>query len=111
MNSIFSINGTTLTILLPAEIDHHSAEQIRMEADILIQRRLIRSVLFDFSEAVFMDSSGIGMIIGRYKTMRFMGGTVAAIHVNERMHRILTLSGIYKLIDIYEGVPQQSNLL
>lgn len=111
MESIFSINGTTLTILLPAEIDHHSAEKIRLEADQLIQRRNIRSILFDFSEAVFMDSSGIGMIIGRYKTMRFMGGTVAAIHVNERMRRILTLSGIYKIIDIYEGMPQQANLL
>ena len=57
-----------------------------------------------------MDSSGIGMIIGRYKNMRFMGGTVLAIRVSERMRRILTLSGIYKLIDIYEGMPQESNL-
>ena len=57
-----------------------------------------------------MDSSGIGMIIGRYKMMRFMGGTVLAIRVNEQIRRVLTLSGIYKVIDIYEGLPQQLNL-
>ncbi len=111
MNSIFTITGTTLTIQLPAEIDHHNSEQIRMEADRLVQRRNIRCILFDFSKAVFMDSSGIGMIIGRYKMMRFMGGNVIAMNVGERMRRILTMSGIYKIIDIYEGMPQQSNLL
>ena len=47
------------------------------------------------------------MIIGRYKMMRFMGGTVLAIRVNEQIRRVLTLSGIYKVIDIYEGIPQQ----
>ncbi|MFR8547176.1 MAG: hypothetical protein ACLVEV_00905 [Lachnospiraceae bacterium] len=50
------------------------------------------------------------MIIGRYKTMRFMGGMVAAVCVSEQMRRILTLSGIYKVIDIYEGIPQQMHL-
>lgn len=111
MEHLFTITGTTLTIHLPSEIDHHSSEQIRTEADRLIQRRNIRCILFDFEDTVFMDSSGVGMILGRYKMMRFMGGTVLAIKVGERMRRILTLSGIYKVIDIYEGMPQQSNLL
>lgn len=111
LEQIFTITGTTLTITLPAEIDHHSSEQIRKEADRLVQMRNIRCILFDFSNAVFMDSSGIGMIIGRYKMMRFMGGNVMAIHVGERMQRILTMSGIYKVIDIYEGMPGQENFL
>lgn len=110
MEHKFVITGTTLTIHLPAEIDHHSSEQIRKEADRLIQSRNIRCILFDFEQTVFMDSSGIGMLIGRYKMMRFMGGTVAAIRVGERMRRILTMSGIYKVIDIFEGTPQESNM-
>ena len=73
--------------------------------------RNIRSLLFDFGGTSFMDSSGIGMIIGRYKMMRFMGGNVLAIHVGEQMRRLLTMSGIYKVIDIYEGLPQQSGLV
>lgn len=111
MEHIFTITGTVMTIHLPSEIDHHSSEQIRIQADRLVQKKNIRCILFDFADAVFMDSSGIGMIIGRYKVMRFMGGTVMAINVGERMRRILTLSGIYRVIDIYEGTPKQSNLL
>lgn len=111
MKEIFMLNGTTLLIHLPEEIDHHSSEEIRQQADRLIRRKNIRCVLFDFGDTVFMDSSGIGMILGRYKTMRFMGGTVAAVNVKERMRRILMMSGIYKVINIYEGMPQQSKLL
>ena len=51
------------------------------------------------------------MLLGRYKTIRFVGGTMAAINVKERMRRVLLLSGVYKVIDIYEGLPQQSKLL
>lgn len=110
MNQLFTITGTILTVHLPAELDHHSTETIRTEADRLIRGRNIRSVVFDFGDTVFMDSSGIGMIIGRYKMMRFMGGSVLAIRVSEQMRRLLTLSGIYKIMDIYEGLPQQSRL-
>ncbi len=110
MNQVFTIAGTVMTIHLPAELDHHSAEQIRAEADRLIRTRNIRSLMFDFAGTSFMDSSGIGMIIGRYKMMRFMGGNVVAIRVGEAMRRILTLSGVYKVIDIYEDLPQQPGL-
>ena len=98
MNSVFHISGTMLTIVLPTEIDHHNAEQIRREADYLIQTRKIRTLILDFSQAEFMDSSGIGMIIGRYKMIRFLGGKVTAVHVNGRMQKILQMSGIYRYI-------------
>ena len=105
MEQYFEVKGTTLIVKLPAEIDHHNAEELRAEADRLLQRRLIRLVAFDFGRTVFMDSSGIGMIMGRYKMMRFMGGNVIAVHVNERMRRLLKLSGICKLVDIYDEMP------
>ncbi|MCC8067585.1 MAG: STAS domain-containing protein [Clostridiales bacterium] len=102
---MFTIAGTVMNIHLPAEIDHYNSEQIGQETDRLIQKKHIRCLLFDFADTTFMDSSGVGMMIGRYKTMRFMGGTVMAVHVGERMKRILTLSGIYRIIDIYEDLP------
>lgn len=108
MDDCFKISGNNLTIIVPTELDHHSAEKIRNGADKIVQGRNIRSIVFDFGRTSFMDSSGIGMIMGRYKDMRFMGGTVIAVRANERVRRILTLSGIYKMIDIYEGLPQQS---
>lgn len=110
MDSCFKISGTNLTITVPVELDHHNAEQIKNGADKILQTHNIRSVVFDFGKTNFMDSSGIGMIMGRYKNIRFTGGTVIAIRVNEQIRRILTLSGVYKVIDIYEGLPQQSKL-
>ena len=92
-------------------VDHHSTELLQRETDQLIQSRNIRCILFDFGDTVFMDSSGIGMLLGRYKMIRFVGGTMAAINVKERMRRVLLLSGVYRVIDIYEGLPQQSKLL
>ena len=53
-----------------------------------------------------MDSSGIGLIMGRYKNIRFTGGKVTAIRANEQIRRILTLSGMHKVIEIYEGEPE-----
>ena len=110
MEKIYQITGTNLTIRMPAELDHHNSEQIKNEADYLLATRNIRSIIFDFEKTNFMDSSGIGMIMGRYKNIRFTGGTVIAIRVNERIRRILTLSGVYKYIDIYEGLPRQSEI-
>jgi stage II sporulation protein AA (anti-sigma F factor antagonist) len=111
MGETFSINGTILTIHLPAELDHHSSEQIRGEADRLIRTNNIRQVLFDFGRTTFMDSSGIGMMIGRYKMMRFLGGSAAAIRVGSQMRRVLDLAGLAQVMDIYEGVPQEFSLL
>ncbi|MDO4345459.1 MAG: anti-sigma factor antagonist [Eubacteriales bacterium] len=105
MEDYFKVNGTDLTVMVPVELDHHNAEKIKRGADRMIESSNIRRIIFDFRRTRFMDSSGIGMIMGRYKNMRFMGGAVIAVHVNGRVQRILRLSGIYKVIDIYEESP------
>ena len=64
MEKIFVIKGTNLTIHMPKELDHHNAEEIKREADRLLGTRNIRSIIFDFEKTSFMDSSGIGMIMG-----------------------------------------------
>lgn len=110
MEDFLKVQGTDLVIMVPAELDHHNAERIKKGCDQMIRNRNIRRIVFDFRKTSFMDSSGIGVIMGRYKNMRFMGGTVIAIQVNERIRKILTLSGIYKMIDIYDGLPMQSNI-
>jgi len=109
MNELFEVTGQVLIILVPAELDHHNAEKIRAGADQIIERRLISKLVFDFEKTNFMDSSGIGAIMGRYKNIRLMGGTVIAVNVNQRVRKILTLSGIYKLIEIYDVLPHEKN--
>ena len=87
---------------MPKEVDHHYATQLRKEADLLIGAYHVRRLVFDFAETDFMDSSGIGVIMGRYRRIFMLGGEVCAVHVNERMRKILTMSGVTKIMQIYE---------
>lgn len=107
MKSRLKVSGTTLLIRLPQEVDHHNAEEIKLEADRLLQEYYVQCIVFDFGKTVFMDSSGIGMMMGRYKNLRFMGGAAVAVGVSERIQKILTMSGIYKFMDIYEDYPEE----
>ena len=92
----YQVQENCLTIYLPREVDHHNAEEIKAEADAVIDRNHIRYVIFDFDRTDFMDSSGIGVIMGRYKTISLIGGEVWAVHTNERIRKILTFIGGYK---------------
>lgn len=98
----YEVQENCLTIFLPQDLDHHSAEEIKKEADHLIERNHIRYVIFDFSKTGFMDSSGIGVIMGRYKLVSMFGGEVWAVHTNERIRKILVMSGAAKIMKIYE---------
>ena len=100
MNEMFQIQGTCLTIVLPRELDHPQADRIREEADCLMERHYIKKIIFDFQDTVFMDSSGIGMIMGRYKALGLRGGSILAVHVNDRLKRLLKLSGVYRFITV-----------
>ena len=90
----------TLYIRVPMELDHHSADAICRRADELVQAKDVREIVFDFSETEFCDSSGIGMLMGRYKMMKALGGEVRAVQVGERVAKILMLSGIMKIIPV-----------
>lgn len=92
--------GTLLIIRVPEELDHHAADEIREQADYLLKRENIQKLIFDFTETIFCDSSGIGMLMGRYKIMHALGGQIQAIHVNEGVHRILVMSGVTKLVSV-----------
>jgi stage II sporulation protein AA (anti-sigma F factor antagonist) len=98
----YQVQENCLTIYLPREVDHHNAEEMKREADAVIDRNHIKYVIFDFERTDFMDSSGIGVIMGRYKTICLIGGEVWAVHANARIKKILTLSGVTKIMKIYE---------
>ena len=98
----YEVQEICLTIFLPGELDHHNAEEIRKRSDYLIDQNHIRYVIFDFTDTTFMDSSGIGVIMGRYKRIYMLGGEVCAVHTSERMKKILTMSGVTRIMQIYE---------
>ncbi len=91
-----------LVISLAQELDHHSASQIRNLTEEILTQRKIKGILFDFSKTTFMDSSGIGMIMGRYKKMKSQGGFVGVAGVKPSIHRILEISGLYKIVELYQ---------
>ena len=98
----YEVQENCLTIFLPGELDHHNAEEIRKRSDYLIDQNHIRYVIFDFTDTTFMDSSGIGVIMGRYKRIYMLGGEVCAVNTSERMKKILTMTGVTRIMHIYE---------
>jgi stage II sporulation protein AA (anti-sigma F factor antagonist) len=88
------------------EIDHHSAERIRNAVDAAFEKSPCTHMVFDFTKVGFMDSSGIGMIIGRYKQTEKRGGALALAHMNEAMTRLYTISGLAKIIRHFPSVEE-----
>ena len=95
----YELINQCLVIKLNKELDHHSALVIREKTDKMIDRGTVKNIIFDFEGANFMDSSGIGVIMGRYKRVIFSGGKVAVTNVSDAIDRILKLSGLYKIIE------------
>ena len=94
---LYEVTGTTLIIYLPKELDHHVAGEIRQETNKYFESRKIKDVIFDYSHAHFMDSSGIGLIMGRYREVRHLHGNVYIVGVNDKVKRILDISGLYRI--------------
>ncbi len=91
-----------LLLKITEEIDHHSCEKIKKRADYEIEVHIPKKVIFDFGNVSFMDSSGIGMIIGRYKLISMFGGKTSMINVKPAIKKVFEMSGILKLIPIEE---------
>ncbi len=102
MNAKYINSEKTLIFNINEEIDHHTTEKIRRRADYEIERYIPRKVIFDFNNVSFMDSAGIGMLLGRYKNTVMLGGKVEIINVNKSVRKILEMSGILKIIPIRE---------
>ncbi len=100
----FEIINHCLVIKLMEELDHHNAIPVREQSDKLIAGKNIKDIIFDFTGSDFMDSSGIGVIMGRYKKVIFAGGKVAVTGVNKSVDRIFHLSGLYKIIHKFETI-------
>ena len=95
----FSSAGDTLVAYLSGEIDHHSAALLREEIDFSVEQTLPETLILDFNKVTFMDSSGIGLVMGRYKLMQSIGGQVRVENPKPRIKKMMELSGL-KLLDV-----------
>ena len=103
---LYEVKGETLIVHLPEELDHHSAGMIREGTDELFTCKKIRNVIFDYKNTSFMDSSGIGLIMGRYREVRYLSGNVYLVEINEKMDRILKISGLYRVAKKTDSVDE-----
>ena len=94
------IEDKILEFEITEEIDHHNSEKIRNRIDYEIQRFMPKKVILDMKQVKFMDSAGIGLIIGRYKVANSYGGELEVHNVSDKLKRILDMSGIHKIIRI-----------
>ena len=109
MNLQFSNEKDFLIMSINGEIDHRYAIRIRNEADRKIVTYPDKKLIIDLTGVTFMDSSVIGVIIGRYKLVMSLGGSIAIVSSNETLGRILQMSGIPKIIRIYENLSVAMN--
>ncbi|MCX7923648.1 MAG: anti-sigma F factor antagonist [Clostridia bacterium] len=100
----FLSKGTTLIVSILGELDHHSAEYIRQKVDSEIIKATTKNIIFDFSKVTFMDSSGIGVILGRYKNVQKINGKTSIANVNSQIKRIFEMSGLFKIIPVYDNL-------
>ena len=90
-------------MFVSGEIDHHNAALIRESVDIEIKRLRTKELIFDFSQLEMMDSSGIGILMGRLKLMQQTGGRTVVSGAPEYIEKIITLSGLGSLIELRKG--------
>ena len=88
----------TVTVRITGELDHCSAQAVRRELDALIAELGVKRLVLDMADMTFMDSSGIGVILGRYRELRERGGSVAVKNLNPQVEKVFTLSGMRQVI-------------
>ena len=103
----YELKNNCLVIYITDDLDHHAVGYLRERSDRLIDAGDIRNVIFDFKDVTFMDSSGIGLIMGRYKKVMFIGGRAAVTNIGKSVDRIFKMSGVYKIIEKY-NTPQDA---
>ena len=104
MNTEFSELDKMLYVQITEEIDHHTTEKLRRKMDYEITRFMPRKVVFDFGKVTFMDSAGIGLLIGRYKLAKMLGGSTRIVNASKSIKKVLEMSGVVRIIPIEEKV-------
>lgn len=102
----FKKRGNALIVMVTGEIDHHSAESIRIKIDNKIEEDGALNLIIDFSEVNFMDSSGIGVIIGRYKKISEVNGKLIIVNPKPQIRRVFELGGLFNIIKEYKNIDE-----
>ena len=100
----FVKDSKTVIVKINEEIDHHVCEKIKNKIDLAIDFRRAKLLVFDFSGVSFMDSSGIGLIMGRYRAISKNGGQAVVVNLKPSVRRILQMAGIFKILNEADSI-------
>lgn len=103
----FVIHENAAIVSLSGELDQYAAAALKSKIDIETEASHKHNLIMDLSDVTFMDSSGIGLIIGRYKLMKAIGGKIAVCGGNKGVKKVIELSGLTKIIPYYES-PEEA---
>ena len=109
MEVTFVERNGNLVVKIRGEIDHHTAQGIKNSVTHEFAKGNAKNIVFDFAYVSFMDSSGIGMVIGRYKELQKTGGRVFAINIGAEIGRIFEISGLKRIVPCFAGLDEIEN--
>ena len=102
-------DGDGLTARPIGELDHHAAGEVREKIDTALLRQNIRTLQIDLSGLTFMDSSGVGLIMGRYRALGMGQKCIMAVNADEHINKLLHLSGVYRYMEIQKNGEEGGN--
>lgn len=111
MEVIFSVSKNLLVAELFGELDHHAAEGIRADIDEAVYSNGAKYLVLDFSKVRYMDSSGIGMVLGRYRKMAAQEGKVILAACAESVKNIMNMAGVFSLMKYAETKEEAIRLI
>jgi stage II sporulation protein AA (anti-sigma F factor antagonist) len=94
----FEVRHDVLLIRLSGELDHHTAEELRVKVTDTLEKERIRHIVLNLEHLTFMDSSGLGVILGRYKQIKNLGGEMIVCSISPTVKRLFDMSGLFKII-------------
>lgn len=103
LNINLEVKNRVLCIRLEGELDHHTAEQLRNQVNTVIEEQSIKHILLNLGQLQFMDSSGLGVILGRYKQISSKGGEMVVCSISPDVKRLFEMSGLFKIIRMEEN--------
>jgi stage II sporulation protein AA (anti-sigma F factor antagonist) len=105
------VHGTVLVVRLFGELDHHTASSLRDQLDFELKERQISHLLLNLKHLSFMDSSGLGVILGRYKIISSRKGKMVVCSMNPIIYRIFEMSGMFKILSVKESEEEALSAL
>ncbi|KAA6451600.1 anti-sigma F factor antagonist [Bacillus swezeyi] len=99
----FNVKESVLCVRLTGELDHHTAETLRKQVSDYLEQYDICHIVLNLEDLSFMDSSGLGVVLGRYKEIKQLGGEMIVCAISPAVKRLFDMSGLFKIIRLEQS--------